>query len=57
MSLSPLPCWVIWSSLVSEALEIPVAIMGPSQALCLKGYRARSCLGLDPAWGCPRNTT
>ena len=26
-----------------------------SQALCLKGCRARSCPGLGPAWGCPCN--
>lgn len=54
MSLSPpLPRWVFWSSLVPEALEIPVAITRPSQAFCLKGCRARSCLGL----GWPGNTT
>lgn len=54
MSLSPpLLCWVFWSSLVPEALEIPMAITRPSQALCLKGCRARSCLGL----GWPGNTT
>lgn len=52
----PLLFWVLWSNLVPEALEIPMAIMGPSQVLYLKGCRARSCPGLDPAWGCPHNT-
>ena len=34
MSLNPpLPGWVFQSSLVPEALEILVAIVGPSQAL------------------------
>lgn len=57
MSLSlPLPCWVLWSSLVPGALEIPMAILGPSQMRCLKGCRARSFSGLEPAWGCPGNT-